>query len=80
MVIHGAWGSGKSTLLNYVKLPASDRPIVVDFNPWWFKGHDQLAGQYLAQFAAKLPHESATLRAVGDAMAEYSGASGRSSH
>lgn len=81
MAIHGPWGSGKSTLLNYVKhnlgkFPESDRPIVVDFNPWWFKGHDQLAGQFLAQFAAKLPHESAALRAIGDAMAEYSGAIG----
>ncbi|MEJ1958920.1 MAG: KAP family NTPase [Nitrosomonadales bacterium] len=81
MAIHGPWGSGKSTLLNYVKhnlcaLPESDRPIVVDFNPWWFKGHDQLAGQFLAQFAAKLPHESEALRAIGDAMAEYSGAIG----
>lgn len=81
MAIHGPWGSGKSTLLNYVKhnlgaFPESDRPIVVDFNPWWFKGHDQLAGQFLAQFAAKLPHESVALRAIGDAMAEYSGAIG----
>lgn len=81
MAIHGPWGSGKSSLLNYVKynlgaFPESDRPIVVDFNPWWFKGHDQLAGQFLAQFAAKLPHESVALRAIGDAMAEYSGAIG----
>jgi predicted KAP-like P-loop ATPase len=71
MAIHGPWGSGKSTLLNFVKheiaalLPAQ-RAVVIDFNPWWFEGQQNLAAQFLAQFSARLPRESEALRAIGD--------------
>jgi predicted KAP-like P-loop ATPase len=50
MAIHGPWGCGKSTLLNFVKheiaaLPEEHRPIVIDFNPWWFEGQQNLAAR-----------------------------------
>ncbi|MFZ4856100.1 MAG: KAP family P-loop NTPase fold protein [Desulfuromonadaceae bacterium] len=76
MAIHGPWGSGKSSLLNFIKhnlniLPNSEKPIVIDFNPWWFTNSEQLATQFLNQFRAKLPQESEALRKIGDAMADY---------
>lgn len=76
MAIHGPWGSGKSSLLNFVKhnlalIPHSDKPIVIDFNPWWFTNKEQLASQFLNQFRSKLPHESEMLRKLGDTMADY---------
>jgi predicted KAP-like P-loop ATPase len=76
MAINGAWGSGKSTLLNFVKhdltkLPLESRPVIIDFNPWWFDDYKTLAGQFIAQFASKLPQESEALRKIGDAIADY---------
>lgn len=81
MAIHGPWGSGKSTLLNFVrheisKFPRDRRPIVIDFNPWWFDGQQNLAAQFLAQFSAKLPRDSEALREIGDTIAKYADAVG----
>lgn len=77
MAIHGPWGAGKTTFLNYVRhwlrADAEDMcPIIMEFNPWWFSGHEQLAGQFLAQFRAQLVQESEVLRKIGDSLAEYS--------
>ena len=63
MAVHGVWGSGKTSLLYFVKhylvqLPESRRPIVIDFNLWWFKDREDLATQFLASFRNKLVGES----------------------
>lgn len=81
MAIHGPWGSGKSSLLNFVKfnldrLSDGEKPIVIDFNPWWFANSEDLATQFLNQFRTKLLNESEALRKIGDAMADYAGAIG----
>ena len=82
MAIHGPWGSGKTSLLNFVKYylneePEVSRPVVIDFNPWWFEDKGQLASQFLTQFKAKLKLETGLLRNAGDLMADYSGALGK---
>lgn len=82
MAIHGQWGLGKSSLLNFVKHylkdePKDSRPVVIDFNPWWFEDKNQLAAQFLAQFKTKLKLENEYLRKAGDMMADYSGALGK---
>ncbi|MGJ7534551.1 MULTISPECIES: KAP family P-loop NTPase fold protein [unclassified Variovorax] len=79
MAINGPWGAGKSSLLNLVMhdlntVHEAECPIVIEFNPWWFNGRDQLASQLLAQFSIRLRNESATLLKIGELMAEYSGA------
>lgn len=79
MAIHGPWGAGKSSLLNLVKYELRTVfedacPIIIDFNPWWFNGRDQLAGQLLAQFGTSLRNDSGALLKIGELMAEYSGA------
>ena len=81
MAIHGLWGSGKSTFLNFVRheisaLEPARRPVVIDFNPWWFEGQQNLAAQFIAQFASKLPRDSEMLRAIGNVIAEYADAVG----
>ena len=81
LAIHGEWGSGKSSLLNFVKHYLAERgesncPIIVEFNPWWFKDHEDLAAQFLAQFRAKLIKETGSIRKVGDMLAAYSDAIG----
>lgn len=79
MAIYGPWGAGKSSLLNLVKFELRTVhedacPIIIDFNPWWFNGRDQLAAQLLTQFGGSLRNESAVLLKIGELMAEYSGA------
>lgn len=82
MAIHGPWGTGKTSLLNFVKHylneePKVSKPVVIDFNPWWFEDKGQLASQFLAQFKMKLKLEAGLLRDAGDLMADYSGALGK---
>lgn len=55
----GPWGSGKSSVLKLVvsflgKGKASARPVVIEFNPWWFSGRDQLLHAFLSQLGAAL--------------------------
>ena len=78
--LYGPWGSGKSTVLNYVKneldqIKEDERPIVVEFNPWWFSGHEALARAFLSQLQAVLG-KTKGFKKVGEAIAKYSGALG----
>ncbi len=42
--LSGRWGSGKSSILNllHLKLDRMDDVVVVSFNPWLFRGRDEL--------------------------------------
>ncbi|MBD8597645.1 KAP family P-loop NTPase fold protein [Pseudomonas sp. CFBP 8772] len=77
MALNGPWGSGKSSLMNLIKFNLAEqndrKTLVVEFNPWWFNGRDQLAGQLLTQFHKALSGESGALRDAGDALAKYAG-------
>ena len=91
LAVHGKWGTGKSSLLNFIKhdlrnLPQAVRPVVVDFNPWWFEGRDQIATQLLSEFSSQLPDKLGFLMArhaakaigkyakeIANAAATYSG-------
>lgn len=82
LAVHGPWGAGKTTLLNFIKhylseVPEGERPIVVDFNPWWFTSKEHLAQQFLANLRSKLVNESVTIRKAGDLLGEYAGAIGK---
>lgn len=77
LAVHGKWGSGKSSLLNFIKhdlekLPDERRPVIVDFNPWWFEGRDQIATQLLAEFSAQLPDKLAFARETAKLIGKYS--------
>ena len=83
MALYGPWGSGKTTILKFVKyyltqeLPEAERPIVVDFSPWWFSGQQDLTQRFLDQLAGHLKHEHVSndaLQAIGefaDAIADF---------
>lgn len=56
-------GAGKSTVLSYVlrflqKRPATEQPVIVTFNRWWFSGQESLARAFLGQLQAVLPTKS----------------------
>lgn len=77
LAVHGKWGSGKSSLLNFIKhdlnvLPKDERPILVDFNPWWFEGREQIATQLLEQFSAQLPDRLKHVRTLARLVGKYS--------
>jgi predicted KAP-like P-loop ATPase len=79
LAVHGRWGSGKSSVLNFVKhdlnlLPEERRPVIVDFNPWWFEGRDEIASQLLAQLAAQLPDRFKEFQQVARLLVKYSAA------
>lgn len=82
LALYGPWGSGKSTVLAYVQHqlehgPQDGRPVVVQFNPWWFSGQENLAKAFLGQLQAVLPSKFAGFKVLGNKLGEYSGALGR---
>ena len=81
LAVFGPWGSGKSTVLAFVQhhleqAPATERPVTVTFNPWWFSGQENLAKALLGQLQAVLPEKYAGFKAIGDKIAEFSEAIG----
>src|SRR5215217_9718976 len=59
IALYGAWGSGKSTVLGFVEhylrqKPVVEQPLVVNFNPWWFSGQENLTRQFFNQLLASL--------------------------
>lgn len=49
--IYGPWGAGKSTVLNFVRhyLAKSGKtldPTIIEFNPWWFSGQENLVRRF----------------------------------
>ena len=64
--LQGSWGSGKSSVLNFVRFylenpkllgdSYSELPpiLIVDFNPWWFSGSDQLLAEFFRQFRSQI--------------------------
>lgn len=77
IAVDGKWGSGKSSLLNFIKhdlkkLSEEGRPVIVDFNPWWFEGRDQIATQLLAEFSSQLPDKLKFARKTAKLLGEYS--------
>jgi predicted KAP-like P-loop ATPase len=78
VAVYGVWGSGKSTLLAFVKhflqeVPENSRPIIVDFNPWWFSGREDLTISFFNQLSVALDdgtHEAEELRKLISDLAE----------
>lgn len=77
LALYGPWGSGKSTVLSYVRhfldqRPETEQPVIVDFNPWWFSGQDNLARAFLGQLQAVLPEKFAGFKKLGEKLSEFS--------
>jgi len=59
IAIYGVWGSGKTTLLKFVEKyidqkTKEEKPIIMNFNPWWFSGHEDLTKRFFNQLQASL--------------------------
>lgn len=79
MSLVGPWGSGKSSVLSMVAESFAGDPtvVVVNFNPWFFSGSDQLVALFFATLAEQLPERlgegrgvqvAAHLRSYGQAL------------
>jgi hypothetical protein len=54
--LEGTWGTGKTSILSLMhhelaKRSTTDQPIIVEFNPWWYTGRDDLASQFFVALA-----------------------------
>lgn len=72
--LYGPWGSGKTSCMNFVryyinKLPEEEKPIVVEFNPWWFSGRGELLRQFLREFLVTLGKKE-ELKKVSDSIGD----------
>lgn len=59
LALHGPWGFGKTTFLNYVQYyltrqPPPNTPLIVQFNPWWFSGGEDLIRAFFGQLQAHM--------------------------
>ena len=66
----------KRQVLSYVKyylseIQESEKPIIIDFNPWWFSGHENLARAFLGQLQAVLPSKSKKFEKLGDLLGDF---------
>jgi len=74
--INGEWGSGKSTILNYVKYylnqqPEDLKPIIIEFNPWWFSGRDDLIRQLFMHFGKGISQNLKNAEKITELFGEY---------
>jgi len=65
VAIYGPWGSGKTTFLNFVlyylkQRNQDEQPVIVQFNPWWFSGHEDLINHFFYQLRSALKKRQLT--------------------
>lgn len=69
VAITGKWGTGKTSLLNLTAntLQGQDSIQVVEFNPWFFSGTDQLIRFFFDEMARQLSSERTRKQRLKDA-------------
>ena len=76
IAVEGEWGSGKTSVLNMVAETLEDEvdsTVVLRFNPWLFRGADDLVARFFGELGAQLaPDKSQVLKQVVKALGELS--------
>ncbi len=59
IALYGKWGSGKSSVINLakndlLKSTDSNKPTVIEFNPWLFSGEDKINEHFFNEIAKEL--------------------------
>lgn len=70
MAITGGWGVGKTTTINFVRsyLIQQHAPVeVVEFNPWWFSGHEDLVRRLINSLAQQIKPGTAETKRLSNA-------------
>jgi len=74
--IYGEWGSGKTTFKNFVlekvkRLPKSDQPLVVEFNPWEWEGPKQVTEAFFARIVEEIGEKAPDGEEVSSRLSRY---------
>jgi predicted KAP-like P-loop ATPase len=59
IALNGEWGLGKSSIIGFTlhylrQNPPEQQPIIFEFSPWMFSGHEDLARRFFGQLLAVL--------------------------
>jgi predicted KAP-like P-loop ATPase len=64
IALYGQWGSGKTSIKNMIvdsfSAGTQEGPFVVEFNPWYWSGRDQLLKAFFHEIGLALGHTDAT--------------------
>ena len=76
MALYGPWGSGKSSVLGFIKFylendHKSGDVVIIDFNPWWFTGHDDLTLLFFHDLLKKAAPGKKTFEKVRKSAAKF---------
>lgn len=85
--LYGKWGSGKTSIINMAlqeistvseSLPDTDKPVIMQFNPWNYSDANQLIQQFFSCLSAALDVQikGSKLPEIGETIKEYSDALG----
>ncbi len=71
--LYGAWGTGKTTVLNFMKreLTRSKHLVCVPFNPWLFRGDEQLIRSFFATLASAIGKSPGLKAKIGKLLERY---------
>lgn len=75
--VTGNWGTGKTTMINFIRhyVKEIDNSIEqIDFNPWWFAGHEDIVRNLFRILALRCKPDSETGRKLVGLLAEYADA------
>lgn len=56
LALQGPWGSGKTSIKNLTAAHLHKDLHVLDFNPWQWRGHDELSSAFFRELATRLGH------------------------
>lgn len=82
--INAKWGSGKTSFLNFIAFYLMNYetkggilkdnetiPILINFNPWWFTGKEDLFRQFFGQFGLGLSNDVKSIIALTRLLGQY---------
>lgn len=73
LAVKGGWGFGKTTTINYIIRYLKDMKSIVqpvEFNPWWFSGHEDLVRRLLMGISGTVKPETKEGKALADAVGD----------
>ena len=76
MSINGPWGSGKTSFLNFIQsflnqLHEDERPIIINFNPWWYSGREDLLRSFFLHLTSNLRKDVENIRKLRQSLSFY---------
>jgi predicted KAP-like P-loop ATPase len=73
--IVGSWGSGKTSIVNMIREELEQEPAIpiIDFNPWFFSGTNELVESFFRELAAQMRLKGDRLAKIANTVDMYGG-------